>query len=116
MEGEAVEDSIGLIGEVVFLFDSRVEVVSLLIDGVGNPLPKLNSQLKLVKFPTMLLLVFYSLLLLVIIMRMTMIMMTKMTMVIMMMTSIMMTMMLRITMTMMLIKKTSWQLQDSVAP
>ena len=40
MEGEAVEDSIELIGEVVFLSDSHVKVVSLLIDGVGNPLPK----------------------------------------------------------------------------
>ena len=44
MEGEAVEDSIELIGEVVFLSDSHVKVVSLLIDDVGNPVPKFTVE------------------------------------------------------------------------
>ena len=44
MEGEGVEDSIELIGEFLFVTDSHVQVVSLLIDGVRNPFPKFTVE------------------------------------------------------------------------
>ena len=42
MEGVGVEDSIELIGDVVFLTDNQV--VSLLVDGVGNPFLKFTVE------------------------------------------------------------------------